>query len=319
MNKTNVNKTNVSADSVNVLPKITDVLTSVSLLNSSNNNNYLEQSHETFAESPTSVSTMTGNTDINTGINTITSKVSVASYVISVLLGLVYFGIIFGFPKKIFSDTAFMILMICVGLLNIILFSLTYEDSSRINEKISAGSCGHYKYSNVNKHEKNILIFGIIFQILISSLVAIYKLTSVESETAHAVLDILIYIATTFIMITIMIAGGIYLKAHECNIIHGIRGNAHMAILIFAMMVNSINYIVFSGKNFITFESYKLLSILGIAVAVSIIILTVAYWGSISEEDDQKKINTNVSIVGGLSIVVLVIIIIVYMIKFNNN
>jgi hypothetical protein len=324
-----MNKTNASANPVNVLSNIPDVLTSVNLLNSNsntaNNSDLLDFSYERFNDGPVDPDPPTPTKAPSppakhhpTKIDT-SSTGMIASYVISVLLGIAYFMGVALAPTKIFSDNVFTLLMIAIGILNITLFAMVISDSSNINEQMKKGHCGKKKYSLVNTNETNFLILSIIIQLSICTIIAVYNWTDTGSDKAHEVLDILIYIASTFIAIGILLSGGIYIKGHICGIIDGIRGHAYMAIIILAMMINSINYIIFSGKNMITFESYKLITLICLIIAISIIILTITYWGSISDEDEQKKINKNVTIVGGISMLALIVGIVIYLLKFYKS
>uniref|UniRef100_A0A6C0E8L2 Uncharacterized protein n=1 Tax=viral metagenome TaxID=1070528 RepID=A0A6C0E8L2_9ZZZZ len=322
-----MNKTNASANPVNVLSNIPDVLTSVNLLNSNSNNannsDLLDFSYERFndhdQQTPTKTPSPPTKTPLKHNKIDTSSTGMIASYVISILLGVAYFMGVALAPTKIFSDNVFTLLMIAIGILNIILFAMVISDSSTINEQMKKGHCGKRKYSPVNTNETNFLILSIIIQLSICTIIAVYNWTDTGTDKAHEVLDILIYIASTFIAIGILLSGGIYIKGHICGIIDGIRGHAYMAIIILAMMINSINYIIFSGKNIITFESYKLITLICLIIAIFIIILTITYWGSISDEDEQKKINKNVTIVGSISMLALIVGIVIYLLKFYKS
>jgi hypothetical protein len=292
-----MNKT--SADPVNVLSTLSEVLTNTNLLNS----NSPDVIYELFYEENTTPNPSPK--PLQHVLPAVSNQAYPTSYIFSLALGILYVLFMTLFPAEWFSGIMFMITMAAVGILNIILFALTIQGSSELNEKMKLSKCAiDNNYYGISNAEKYSIGIGMVFQIAIIIGIALCLLLKVESDMVHKILQISIYVVTTVVMIGILLSGGVYLKAYNCAIITGARRDVTMGVLILAMIINSFNYVVFGG---IAVSKENVLSLLPLLFAVAIILLTITYWGSIGDDENtQKNVDKNMYIMAGIIISIII-------------
>lgn len=309
-----MNKT--SAESIHVLPTLQDVFLPL-VKGSTNINNIHSQSIEQFNESnqngtPTTATTATtALTPTKSPADSIKGSHNIGplTYVFSIIVFVGYAAaVIFG-SKYIFHGLGFGGFVLLSALLNFIVLGITLHHTPSIKKNMSE-CVGEGGFGRVKNSEETMIVLAIIL-LSICCLIAIAMMIY-RFELDQNLLYGGMWAVMLFVMIGILLAGGIYLKAVRCEKTDWNDRNAFVGTLIFTFAFNWLNFLYLSlaclkvGEN----SHAAMLSKLPLMISIMFTILTPTYWGSLNTVDQDETNDITAGVGGGFGGILIILLII---------
>lgn len=229
-----------------------------------------------------------------------TSYFTVYTYVIPIVLIILYsVFMVFG-SDIIFSRWGFLTLIMTMSGINLGILGTTANNMPKIQKDI-VPCVGDGGFGNINSGEYITVYAGIIAQTILLLIFVFFIILSKTFDTRK--IYYLTYFLLTIIIIAILIVAGIFIKADRCNATEHLTNynSVYAGALVFTMMFNLINYLYvaaacFSGEDNTILAISKLIFVY---IPLVIIVLYPTYLGSLTT-DDQRKTSSNTGIVGGI-------------------
>jgi len=229
-----------------------------------------------------------------------TSSFKLFTYLIPIVLIVIYCIMMFIGSDAIFSQWGFLGLVGVLSAINLAVLGVTVNNMPKI-KKDMIPCVGDGGFDNINVGDYISVYGGIMAQ---CALFIIFAFFGIQSKGFNTVtIYVVTFVLMTVIVVAILIAAGIFIKADRCDATEHLStyNSAYAGTLVFTMMFNIINYLYVAAACFQTDDSRSIAfsKVIFVFLPFIILIMYPTYLASLSD-DDQEKASFNTTVVGSL-------------------